>query len=95
MNQWDFVENHTALSDAEIETQILAKALKKGKIEPTLGAFPFRKLGTTYDYVTEKKPKYIARLIDSLEDYKNSITNQWYKNKVQNIIDTLKEADNG
>ena len=95
MNQWDFVENHTALSDAEIEMQILAKALKKGKIEPTLGAFPFRKLGTTYDYVVTKKPKYIESLIISLKQYQDLVSNEWYKNKIQNIINTLKEANNG
>lgn len=48
-----FVESHTALSDAEIETFILAKALKRGKSEPYLKAFPFRTIGTVKKYLEE------------------------------------------
>lgn len=49
----EFVESHTALSDAEIETFILAKALKRGKSEPYLKAFPFRTIGTVKKYLEE------------------------------------------
>ena len=49
----DFIESHTALSDAEIETFILAKALKRGKSEPYLKAFPFRTIGTVKKYLEE------------------------------------------
>ena len=52
-----FIESHTALDDAIIESRILQKALKRGKVAPTMGNFPFRNLGTTYEYVTEKKPQ--------------------------------------
>ena len=38
----DFIESHTALSDAEIETFILAKALSRGKATSYLVAFPFK-----------------------------------------------------
>ena len=69
MKQYDFIEDHTALSDAEIEAQILTKALKKGKVEPMIKAFPFRELGKTVDYVTEKKPKYRKNLLTALEKY--------------------------
>lgn len=69
MNQYDFIEAHTALEDAIIESQILAKALKKGKVEPSLGAFPFRILGTTFDYVIDKKPKYIETVVALLAEY--------------------------
>ena len=48
-----FEESHTALSDAEIETFILAKALKRGKSEPYLKAFPFRTIGTVKKYLEE------------------------------------------
>lgn len=67
MNKHDFIEDHTALSDALIESQILAKALKKGKVIPQIKAFPFRDLGTTTDYVKRKKPKYkdiVKELLD-------------------------------
>lgn len=69
MNNYDFIEDHTALSDALIESQILTKALKKGKVEPTLYAFPFRDLGTTVDYVINKQNKYINSLFDLLDEY--------------------------
>lgn len=69
MNRYDFIEDHTALSDAEIESQILAKALKKGKIEPSIKPFPFRELGTTVDYVRAKKPKYKPIVKQAFADY--------------------------
>lgn len=69
MRQHDFIEDHTALSDALIEAQVLTKALKKGKVEAYLEAFPFRNLGTTFDYVTEKQPKYKQTVIDALRAY--------------------------
>lgn len=53
----DFVESHTALSDAIIESQILCKILSKGKIEPTIMPFPFREVGTVEEYCYKyKKP---------------------------------------
>lgn len=69
LNQHEFIEDHTALSDALIEAQILTKALKKGKIEPQIEAFPFRNLGTTTKYVTEKKPKYRDTVREMLSEY--------------------------
>jgi hypothetical protein len=68
MNQHDFIEQHTALNDAEIEAQILTRALKKGKIEPQIKAFPFRELGTTTEYI-KKKPKYKDTIERLLEQY--------------------------
>ena len=68
MAQHDFAEDHTALSDSLIEAQILTKALKKGKIEPEITAFPFRELGTTIDYI-EEKPKYREVVKDILREY--------------------------
>lgn len=47
----NFIEAHTALNDAEIESVILAKALKKGKISPILEFMPCRKLGTVKNFI--------------------------------------------
>lgn len=69
LSKHDFVEDHTALSDAEIEAQILTKALKKGRIDPTIKPFPFRELGTTYDYALTKKPKYKNVVRNAIYDY--------------------------
>jgi len=68
-HKYDFIEEHTALSDALIESEILTKALKKGKVESELVAFPFKELGTTVDYVTDRKPKYKPIVIDALYNY--------------------------
>lgn len=69
--QHNFIESHTALDDAKIESEILSKALKKGKVEPNIAPFPFRNLGTTYQYVIDKAPKYIDTLIQELGSVKN------------------------
>lgn len=96
MGQYDFVEDHTALSDAEIESQILTKALKRGKVEPYLEAFPFRNLGTTVDYVTEKQPKYKPVVIEALRTYidanggADKVSPYW--TKINNILEMLENT---
>lgn len=76
-NDLNFEEEHTALSDSEIETAILAKCLKKGKINPNIESFPFQKLGTTLDYVVNKKStKYAEILLDLLDKYFESKQDQ-------------------
>lgn len=90
MNQYDFIEDHTALSDAEIEAKILTKALKKGKIEPTIESFPFRMLGETYRYAKAKQPKYIPTVIRLLEEYLDTIDeDSKYGQRIQNILMNL------
>lgn len=69
MNKHEFIEDHTALSDALIEAEILTKALKKGAVLPQMEAFPFRNLGTTIDYVQDKQPKYARTVANSLLEY--------------------------
>ena len=53
--RFDFIEDHTALSDAEIETKILFYCLKRGKIVQGIIYFPYKMLGYTTDYVQEAK----------------------------------------
>lgn len=66
----DFIESHTALDDAIIETEILTKALKKSKLEPKIEAFPFKNLGTTADYVKIKgKDEFIVKIAEAFEQY--------------------------
>lgn len=86
MKDHDFSEDHTALSDSLIEMAILTKALKKGKVEAKLGSFPFRELGTTYEYVQEKAPKYketvaacLKKYIEANEEIANSENAYWMK----------------
>jgi hypothetical protein len=49
--KFDFIEDHTALSDAEIETELLFASLKRGKIIQGIVYFPYKMLGETVDYV--------------------------------------------
>lgn len=97
MNQHDFIEDHTALSDAQIEAKILAKALKKGKLEPQINAFPFRDLGTTYDYVLKEKPKYKDIVLELLINYyeTNCLVQNAWTTKIENIIARLEHGDEG
>jgi hypothetical protein len=93
-NQHDFEESHTALDDAKIEGEILAKALKRGKVEPCMGAFPFRELGTTVDFVREKYPSGRNAVRNALEAYtsecerKGSYSNS-YITKLYNLTGQL------
>lgn len=89
MKEYQFVEDHTALSDAEIESKILIKALKKGKIEPSIDAFPFRDLGTTYDYVLEQKTEYINVVKDAMTQYYNGLAETGFKTKIGNILQKM------
>ena len=70
----DFTEQHTALSDAIVESQILLKILKqkKKKIEGYCKPFPFRDLGTTTEYVINHKPKAAEELAELMLQYLNN-----------------------
>lgn len=57
-NKYDFIESHTALEDAKIESFILAKIAEKHAIIPGIKYFPFRDLGYTDDFCMRlKRPK--------------------------------------
>lgn len=55
VNKYDFVESHTALDDAEIETFILSKIATKHAITPGIKFFPFRDLGYTDEFCQRRK----------------------------------------
>ena len=70
--RFDFIEDHTALSDAEIETEILFYCLKRGKIVQGIIYFPFKMLGYTTDYVQEARgvTEEMARNVaNAIRDY--------------------------
>lgn len=57
-NKYDFIESHTALEDAKIESFILAKIAERHAITPGIKYFPFRDLGYTDDFCMRlKRPK--------------------------------------
>lgn len=87
-NSSDFVEEHTALSDAIIECQILTKALKKCGVTSEIVAFPFRELGETSDFVIKThSKKYAKLLIDILYQYlQNYKGNSRFATQIENQI---------
>ena len=88
--KYDLVKAKIEISDYEIEADILTRALKKGKVEPTLKAFPFRELGTTYDYVLNKRPKSIPVVIKAFDNYlSQQTTNNSYVSKIENLMSML------
>ena len=71
-NKYDFVEAHTALEDAIIESYILSKVAQRHSITIGIKFFPFRDLGYTTDFVTRtKKPKVadVEKIIDAINNY--------------------------
>lgn len=51
----DFVEDHTALSDAIIEAKLLAKLLQKKAVKVGFDYFPFQKIGRADKYLEETR----------------------------------------
>lgn len=88
MKDKDFVESHTALDDAEIETIILTKILKKCGLQPTLQAFPFRTLGYTYDYVKDYG-KYTENVIEKINSHLQGKDDSPYKKRLEKIVNEL------
>lgn len=94
-NKYDFIESHTALDDAKIETFILHKIAQKHAITNGIKYFPFRDLGYTTDFAMRRKIPNLkecqavynamAAYVDSLEELTN------YARSVLNKMKTLAE----
>lgn len=54
-DKYDFMESHTALDDAEIESYILHKIAQRHAVSNGIKYFPFRELGYTYDHCMRRK----------------------------------------
>ena len=54
-DKYDFIESHTALDDAEIESYILHKIAQRHAVSNGIKYFPFRELGYTYDHCMRRK----------------------------------------
>ena len=87
----DFVEEHTALTDAVIESEILVRCLRKGKVEPKIESFPFNLLGKTSDSAeTYADYKVLYEVMKNYFD--NSETNNYpYWVNYENMLNTMKE----
>ena len=71
----NFDEAHTALNDAEIETEILRRAFKRGKVNRGIEYFPFNNLGTTDEFLSSdyrgKKLSHFDAVANALENRMN------------------------
>lgn len=74
-DKYDFVEAHTALDDATIETFILSRIAARGSVKPGIKFFPFRDLGYTDEFCLRNKKVnknecfvVYAKISDYLED---------------------------
>lgn len=86
----DFVEEHAALADAEIESEILVKCLRRGKVEPKIKSFPFNFLGKTLDNA-ETYADYKA-LYEVMKNYfdNSTINNCPYWINYENTLNAMK-----
>lgn len=55
ISKYDFIEAHTALDDAMIETFILSKIAARHAVTPGIKFFPFRDLGGTDEFCMRRK----------------------------------------
>lgn len=90
--RFDFIEDHTALSDAEIETTILFYCLKRGKIMVGIEYFPFKMLGSTVEFamhgkgVTEQMAANVAQAIRNYLPDNMDELNPYQKNTFKQLM---------
>lgn len=68
VNKYGFLEDHTALSDAIIESFIIAKAAKRGKLVDGILDFPFQRLGKTTDFLYRHEKKLKINHFEAVRD---------------------------
>lgn len=88
----EFNEEHTALSDAEIEAVIFVKLLKGKELKQEIKAFPFRALGNITDFAKDS-PKYREKVAKALKKYleKNNAFNRLNEGYWAKIVATYDE----
>lgn len=88
-----FEEEHTGLGDVIIESQILLKCLKKGKVENGIVYFPFKMLGDTVQFCAKSKkvkPSHIESVIQILLD-KSDVPTRATEMKIEQLSAILEE----
>ena len=95
INKYDFVESHTALDDATIETFILSKIASRHAIDIGISYFPFRDLGETIDFAMRlKKPNISAceKILVTIEKHlEEKEENTPYYIKMENKMKMLRQ----
>lgn len=95
-----FEEEHTALSDTKIESDILTKILKKGDIEPGIIYFPFRELGETVKFMIENQADITFQMYNNvvnmitakLEEYEKEYRECAFSRQLESKMYALQEA---
>ena len=90
-DKYDFIESHTALDDAEIESYILHKIAQKHAITNGIKYFPFRDLGYTYDHCMRRKTPNIEECETVLNAMKAYIDSK--EEETRYIKGLLKKVD--
>lgn len=88
-NNYSFIEDHTALSDSEVEEQILMHMINKGIPLNGVKCFPFRSLGTTDKYILDMSnppKKWMYSIKKQMEHYTGKAKPSSYRTKIQNKI---------
>lgn len=91
-NKYDFIESHTALDDAKIESFILHKIAQKHAITQGIKYFPFRDLGYTSDFAMRRKTpdlKECETVYNAMAAYIDSLTE--LTNYAQGILNKMKK----
>ena len=79
-----FIEEHTALSDTIIESEILRKALAKKPIKQGIEYFPFQNLGAVDEYIMQRK-KSKGKPYFTVDEVDNIIDIMYYKLQEYNL----------
>lgn len=96
-NKYEFVESHTALDDATIETFILSKIANRHKIDIGIIFFPFRELGETDAFVQRLKTPNMEecqKVYDAIATYIDGKEQSNYTSRLQKKLDKLTEYMN-
>lgn len=92
IDNYHFAEAHTALEDAIIECAIFSRIARQHRVEMGITYFPFRALGTTHEYVLNKKnPKYeqITVVLNRMTEYLVGAGESRYAVHIENVISRL------
>ena len=95
-DKYNFIEAHTALDDAIIETYILSRIAARHAITMGIKYFPFRDLGTTIDFCKRKKKVDVDecnKVIDKINEYIDSKEDEGISNYIQMLITKVAELE--
>lgn len=97
IKDYDFGEDHMAVEDAMVELQILAKALRKGKITQGIIPFPFQILGTTDEFLMSDvkglKVEHYNLVEQTIEArLEAALVQTSYTSKLENILGRVRYA---